>query len=383
MKSNLKIGLITASDPNDKRSWSGINARMLDALRNEFETVVVLGPLTTKWLGVLRIFSFFVKKITGKNYNVHHSILRSLVYSFKLSRKLKKHKIDTLVSLSGSVEIAFLKTKIPICCVSDSSFGQLNNYYDSYSNLVGFSVAESNFIERRALDNSSSLVYSSDWAASYVVKNYEQNKDKVSVVSFGANIDNIPSQPIVEKKIRNKVFRLLFLAAFWERKGGDIALETVKILNTKGYNVLLTVCGCIPPEKNENVEVIPFLNKNIKEDVEKLYSLFEDSNLLFLPTRADCTPIVFCEANAFGLPVLTADTGGIKSVIKNGENGIVLPFDATPLMYANKVIELIDNELLYNSMCKKSRSIFEKELNWKVWGQQMREILLKTNELIM
>ncbi len=377
MKSKLKIGLITASDPHDKRSWSGINSRMLDALQKEFETVVILGPLTTRLLGVLRIFGFLVTTITGKNYNVHHNILRSLVYSFKIGRRLKSNNVDVLVSLSGSVEIAFLKTKIPICCVSDSSFGQLNNYYDSYSNLIGFSVKESNLIEKRALDKSSKLVYSSNWAGDYVINKYQQDKAKVSVVSFGANLDEIPSKSLVEKKIRNKVFRLLFLAAFWKRKGGEIALETVKVLNAKGYNVLLTVCGCIPPEKFEKVEVIPFLNKNKKEDVEKLYSLFANSELLFLPTRADCTPIVFCEANAFGLPVLTADTGGIKSLIKDGENGFVLPFNATPEMYATKIIELIENDTIYDQICKQSRVIFENELNWAAWAKQMREILLK------
>ena len=84
MKSKIKIGLITALDPNDKRSWSGIHYSMLNALRNEFETVVPLGPLTSKFLGITRIFNFFIKLFTGKNYNIHHNILRSKFYAFKL-----------------------------------------------------------------------------------------------------------------------------------------------------------------------------------------------------------------------------------------------------------------------------------------------------------
>ena len=125
------------------------------------------------------------------------------------------------------------------------------------------------------------------------------------------------------------------------------------------------------------MKVISFLNKNKKEDAEILYQLFNDSDLLFLPTRADCIPIVFCEANAFGLLVLSSDTGGITSVIKNVENGFVLPFDATPLMYPDKIIELIEDETQYVYMCKQSRIIFEKELNWGMWAIAIKEILTK------
>ena len=70
-----------------------------------------------------------------------------------------------------------------------------------------------------------------------------------------------------------------------------------------------------------------------------------NTHLLFVPTRADCTPIVFCEANAFGIPVITTDTGGVSSIIKNGENGFAFPLDATPDEYANTIQSLLDDPL--------------------------------------
>jgi hypothetical protein len=42
-KDDLKIGIITASDPYDKRSWSGIFYRMSFSLKQEFSTVINLG----------------------------------------------------------------------------------------------------------------------------------------------------------------------------------------------------------------------------------------------------------------------------------------------------------------------------------------------------
>ena len=39
------------------------------------------------------------------------------------------------------------------------------------------------------------------------------------------------------------VIKILFVGLTWKRKGGDIVLETIDILDKKGYNVDLTVCG--------------------------------------------------------------------------------------------------------------------------------------------
>lgn len=50
--------------------------------------------------------------------------------------------------------------------------------------------------------------------------------------------------------------------------------------------------------------------------------------------RADCIPFVFNEANAFGLPMITADTGGVPDMIRIGENGYVLPYGARGFEYA-------------------------------------------------
>ncbi len=44
-KQDLNIGIITESDPDDKRSWSGIYYRMNSALKDEFSTVINLGPV--------------------------------------------------------------------------------------------------------------------------------------------------------------------------------------------------------------------------------------------------------------------------------------------------------------------------------------------------
>ena len=49
------------------------------------------------------------------------------------------------------------------------------------------------------------------------------------------------------------------------------------------------------------------------------------SDILLLPTQAECAGIVFVEASAYSMPIFTHDTGGISNYVINGINGYRLP----------------------------------------------------------
>ena len=100
-----------------------------------------------------------------------------------------------------------------------------------------------------------------------------------------------------------------------------------------------------------------------------------------MPTRAECYGIVFCEANAYGLPVITTDTGGVSSIIENGVNGFMLPFEAKSEEYYKVIADLISDDLKLRRMSETSRKKYLKDLNWKQWGKQMKEILIQTHAI--
>ncbi|MCF6182430.1 glycosyltransferase family 4 protein [Lutibacter sp.] len=380
MKEKIRVGYLTATNPLDKRSWSGTHFKMYESLKNEFEEVYVLGPIKKSIFlnATLLTFSFIHFLVFFKKYKKNHSKLLSKYYAYKINKKLKNKNIDVIFAPASSTEIAYLKTAIPICYLSDTSFGQISNYYSSFSKISNYSFKEANLIEQRAIDNSFTQVYPSNWAAEYVINNYKAKKDNVFIVKFGANIDFTPEKPLL--KIFKSTINLLFLGINWKRKGGDIVLKTFNILIEKGYDVTLTICGCTPKNliTNPKIKVIPFLNKNNKKENEIFTKILNKSHILFLPTRAECYGIVFCEVAAYGIPVITTDTGGVTSIIENGINGYALPFKSTPKDYVTKIQFLLDYRLVLSSMAISSRKKFEKELNWNVWGKKMKEILLLT-----
>jgi glycosyltransferase involved in cell wall biosynthesis len=123
--------------------------------------------------------------------------------------------------------------------------------------------------------------------------------------------------------------------------------------------------------------IIPFLDKNDARQAHELEKLYAMSDFLILPTRADAAPNVFKEANAFGLPVITTDTGGIASIICNGENGYMLPLAARGDDYADLIAGIYHDKQRYLRLAQSSRAAFEERLNWDVWGRRVHEILMK------
>ena len=140
----------------------------------------------------------------------------------------------------------------------------------------------------------------------------------------------------------------------------------------------LQVVGCIPPvEEAEAMNVIPFLNKNNPEEARQIFNFLQNSHFMFMPTRADCTPISFCEAASYGLPVISTDTGGVAAVVEPGETGILLPVNASSEQYADEIEILLQNPEQIRALSQNAREKYEKELNWSVWGEKMSKIIVK------
>src|SRR5207245_1514583 len=128
----------------------------------------------------------------------------------------------------------------------------------------------------------------------------------------------------------------------------------------------LIVCGCTPPEgvAHERLKVIPFLDKNDDKQRKELEQLLMSADFLLLPTRAEAYGLVFCEASAFGLPVIATNTGGVPEIVREGENGFLLPYEARGDAYAEVIARVYHNDERYAELVRASRAAFEERLNW-------------------
>lgn len=372
-----KIAYLTSKNPHDKRVSSGVYYYQSKALEKFCGEVHYLGPVNNYPVKFIRKLIHFLNRFSKRKIIASHNTIISRIYGIIFSRKLKNQQFDFVFADKTSSEIAYLNTKLPVIYSTDATFALLHNYYTGFSNLNRFSAKSGNTIEKRAILNSEMIFCTSEWAASSVKNNYNFSPEKLFVLPRGANIDKIPPAAILEKKRKSETCRLLYMGHDWYRKGYDIAYKTMNYIRTRGIPVKLVAIGCSPPPDliDNDVEVVNYINKNSEEGRKLFEKLMLDADFYLLPTRAECLGIAFCEASAYGLPVITTDTGGVTQVVKNGINGYALERNSDHTEYGDRIISIYKSDAEYYKLVKSSRKYFDENLSWDLWGKKIKTIL--------
>lgn len=375
-KQRLRIAFLAPYDPKDKRALSSSIYYMGKELEKHCE-VYYCDPIISFEKQFGRLIDAVSRRLFKKTIAYDHLLFVAKKHGRIISQEFKKRSFDAIVAIMNPLDVAFLETGIPIALVLDATFALQHDYYPQFSNLWQWSAHQANKVEELAYQNAAMLLYSSSWAARSALDDYEVDPQKVHTIFFGANLDRIPSRERVLARKKSQTCRLLFVGIGWERKGGEIAFETLLKLAEMGIDAELIVCGATPPRGtvHERMIVVPFLDKNNERQSREIEDLYMQSDFLLLPTRGDCTPHVFNEANAFGVPVITAETGGVPDIIRNGENGYVLPYSARGSEYAHIIAEIYQDDQRYTALAESSRAVFERKLNWEVWGSAVARIL--------
>jgi glycosyltransferase involved in cell wall biosynthesis len=371
----MRIAFLTRDDPRLRSSWSGIFFFMVRALEQHCGEVIALGPAAEGWWFASKVVRHFARRVLRKNVDTSHSVVLSRILGRTFARKLSQHHdIDLIFAPVASTETAFLETTLPLVLYGDLTARLFQNYAAHLTSLPSWSVAQLELVESSALRRASHIVYASDWAARSAIHDYQTPQEKISVVPMGANLDEVPTAEqidILRSRPLGNECRLVFVGVDWERKGGNTALAAMRLLRERGVNATLTVIGCVPPGSagEPHVRVIPFLDKNLPEDQKRLSQLLLESDFMLFPTRREAFGIVCCEANAHGLPLIVSDGGGVP--VRDGENGILLPADASGGDYADAVQSLLKDPGRYKQLARGGRQAFESHLNWDAWGRSM------------
>ncbi len=148
-------------------------------------------------------------------------------------------------------------------------------------------------------------------------------------------------------------------------------------MNARGIRTILHVAGIRFLPTNLNKEFIidhGFISKRTVKSELKLFKLISQSDFLLLPSLADCTPVVFSGANAFGVPCLASNVGGHTSIIKNGINGKTFHVDFVENS-VKFITDLIQTKNAYQELCFSSYNKYLNELNWKSTGAKIFKLI--------
>ncbi|GHV16425.1 glycosyl transferase [Bacteroidia bacterium] len=364
----MNITYITNFPSIDVKHWSGLVYYMAKSLEREADMEYITG-LEENWPLSLKIKN----KIYGRNkiYRADRSPEIGKGYARQILKQLKQ-STDIVFSPSTTV-LSYLDTNKPKVIYTDATFASMINYYNYFTNLSTQYTKEGMKTEQLSLDSCKLAIFSSQWAADSAIRDYNTDPSKIRIVPFGANLppQNLGLEDIkkIVEKRNGRTCQLLFLGVEWHRKGGDIAIEAVKYLNESlNLPAELHIVGIddLPVE-----DLPPYIinhgriSKGTPEGVKRIEDLITHSHFLFIPSRADCTPVVFSEAMSYGVPCVSSNTGGIPSIL-NEDNGIVLPSGIAPEEYAKRIYEAFIDNKRYNELALSAFNDYKTRLNWDV-----------------
>lgn len=375
----MRIAYATTFDAKDVHNWSGTPFHMSQALAKSGLDIDYIGSLKRQLPPLFKLKQTWNKYVLNRRESPRFNVTAAKAYSMQVAKRLSGHQavLSPLIN-----PIAYLETNVPIVLWTDAVYSALLGFYPAFAAHSAETINQGNDITAACLARTRLAIFSSDWAARSAMELYGTSKEKIKVVPFGANIENYPShneiKPLIEKRAQDKI-NLLFLAKSWERKGGDIALAVAKALHKAGYNVQLNIVGYTPKiEPLPYVKCLGFISKQTLEGKARIHELLLNSHFLILPSRADACPMVFAEANAFGLPCLTTYVGGIATAVKNNINGMTFGLDASIDTYCQYIVTLLEKRSNYEALALSAHHEYESRLNWQVATQEVKRLIAES-----
>lgn len=198
-------------------------------------------------------------------------------------------------------------------------------------------------------------------------KNLFYHRLNTHVIYSGLNI-NEWSFTLKGKRRKNQPICFLSVGRAHYIKGYSYALQTLRLLKKKGGKFTYTIIGGKDEELNyliHHYQLTSEVNIFDRLPISEVKKLYHQSDALLLPSLSEGVANVAIEAMAVGLPVISAQVGGMNELIKDGESGFL--FEGRNSMDMLKAIENYINcdSLVLNQIIRNARHTVEKDFNDK------------------
>ena len=156
---------------------------------------------------------------------------------------------------------------------------------------------------------------------------YGVDSEKVSIINPSVD-EKLLEYPKHERN--DEVFKIISVGRCHWIKGYTFALDAMVQLRNKGVNFHYSIIAGGRDSENIIYQINDLgLQKNVSfinglthdEALKKMYS----SDIYLLPSVGEGISNTVLESMALGVPVISTDCGGMGEVIKNGENGFLVP----------------------------------------------------------
>ena len=188
------------------------------------------------------------------------------------------------------------------------------------------------WILRRFLQQGDAVLANSEKSARDVLS-LGCRPDKVTVIHCGADIQLDLQAARRSYELDGGALRLLFVGSVTERKGLRYLLQALSMLHDLPFE--LDVVGDTRDEPSYTAELkaltkeyglaeqVSFLGH--MADPDRLRRLYRKADVFVLPSLEETFGIVLLEAMSFGLPIVTTTAGALPELVRDNENGLLVP----------------------------------------------------------
>jgi len=189
----------------------------------------------------------------------------------------------------------------------------------------------------------------------------EEAKQKIIVIPMGVYTNMYKNNDASKSDLKRKYditseYVLLFLGRLAEKKGIPYLINALPKILDKYENISLLICGdgLLKADLEtlvkdlgleSNVRFAGFVTDDEKYDYIKLSDIIIIPSIVTESGDTEGLPVVILEGLAAGKPVIASNVSGIKDVIKNSWNGILVEQKSSEQI-ATQVLRLLNDEEL-------------------------------------
>lgn len=253
-----------------------------------------------------------------------------------------------------------------------------------------------NFVEKVTYACATNVYPNSKGLFQFIVNEELASSKKLKVIANGSsngidtsyfdsgNILEVQKEDLRTKlNIHNTDFVFIFVGRLVGDKGINELIQAFSCIND--YNVKLVLVGGaesdLDPlfeetvneiEKNPNIISVGFQN-----DVRPYFAI---SNCLVFPSYREGFPNVVMQAGAMGLPSIVSDINGCNEIIREGENGTIIPVKNIKAI-VEAMQKMSSDKAYYEQLQQNARlmiqSRYEQQVVWEALLAEYKSLLAK------
>lgn len=360
----MQVGFITSEYPHPKVSHAagiGTSIKNLAIALVKKDVGVTVFVYHQEESKIIEDEGVSIHLISKKNYRFLTWYHYRLHLQYYIKSIVEEKGIDVLEAPDWTGITAFMRFKVPLVIRfhgSDAYFCKLENRKQKFKNFL---------FEKLALKNAKAYIAPTTFAGKETRKIFGLKKERIKTIHYGLQLENFEnSNP--EKYISNTI---LYIGTIIRKKGVfELAQVFNKVIESNPEANLILIGNDTLDIKTGNKStyelVEQIFSKAAKEQVSYLGKIpyrevkehIKNAHVCTFPSFAETLGMVTIESMAMQKPVVNTSIGWAKELIDDGINGYLVHPSKIDL-YAQRVLELLNNEVLCRTIGQAARQKVE------------------------